>query len=384
MRGTIVAVDPTENELLVRTDTGAGRALDAAYVAQHLEHAYALTAHTMQGGTVEWAGVVGHPDDFTRNWSYTALSRARDATEIFLIDTPTEHQLDRAEIAPDHPQELVDERTPLERLAAAMRQRDDEDLALDRIRIDSIASAAPGDASLPPARANADAGNAPLSRSVDELRTELAELRERIASQPDALAGRLRATRDARAEAQRIADEAGARITELERRPRGRLRRSTSDQSTLAFERERLRAAERQRATLAEREGELAGSLSDRGTQQAERAAWRERAAAIETQLAVLGQHERRAALEPPTAPYLTAALGPLPEHSRARHTWDQAAHRIEAYRFERGITDPRSALGAAPTGTSARAHWQRAQRDLERAQRALGRAVARGPDHQL
>ena len=113
MRGTIVAVDPTENELLVRTDTGADRALDAAYVAQHLEHAYALTAHTMQGGTVEWAGVVGHPDDFTRNWSYTALSRARDATEIFLIDTPTEHQLDRAEIAPDHPKELVDERTPL-------------------------------------------------------------------------------------------------------------------------------------------------------------------------------------------------------------------------------------------------------------------------------
>ena len=93
---------------------------------------------------------------------------------------------------------------------------------------------------------------------------------------------------------------------------------------------------------------------------------------------------ERRAALEPPTAPYLTVALGPLPEHSRARHTWDQAAHRIEAYRFERGITDPRSALGTAPTGTSERAHWQRAQRDLERAQRALGRAVDRGPDHQL
>jgi hypothetical protein len=336
----------------------------------------------MQGGTVEWAGVVGHPDDFTRNWSYTALSRARDATEIFLIDTPTEHQLDRAEIAPDHPQELVDERTPLERLAAAMRRRDDEDLALDRI--DSMASAAPGDVSLPPARGSADAGNASLSRSVDELRTELAQLRERIASQPDALAGGLRATRDARAEAQRLADEAGARIAEFERRPRGLLRRSTSDQSTLAFERERLRAAERQGATLAERERELAGSFSDRGTQQAERAAWRERAAVIEAELAVLGQQERRAALEPSTAPYLTVALGPLPEHSRGRHTWDQAAHRIEAYRFERGITDPRSALGAAPTGTSARAHWQRAQRDLERAQRALGRAVARGPDHQL
>jgi ATP-dependent exoDNAse (exonuclease V) alpha subunit len=57
-------------------------------VAEHVQHAYALTAHTIQGGTVEWAGVVGRPDDFTRNWSYTALSRAREATELFLIDRP--------------------------------------------------------------------------------------------------------------------------------------------------------------------------------------------------------------------------------------------------------------------------------------------------------
>jgi ATP-dependent exoDNAse (exonuclease V) alpha subunit len=57
-RGTIIAVDPTEKDILVRTDTGAQRTLDAAYVTDHLQHAYALTAHTIQGGTVEWAGVV--------------------------------------------------------------------------------------------------------------------------------------------------------------------------------------------------------------------------------------------------------------------------------------------------------------------------------------
>ena len=107
--------------------------LDAVYVTEHLQHAYALTAHTIQGGTVEWAGVVGHPDDFTRNWSYTALSRARQPTELFLIDAPTERELDRADIAPNQPAELRDERTPVERLDAAMRRRDDEDLALDRI-----------------------------------------------------------------------------------------------------------------------------------------------------------------------------------------------------------------------------------------------------------
>jgi hypothetical protein len=382
MRGTIVAIDPTENELLVHTDGGAERALDATYVAAHLEHAYALTAHTIQGGTVEWAGVVGHPDDFTRNWSYTALSRARDATEIFLIDTPTEHQLDRAEIAPDHPKELLDERTPLERLEARMRQRDDEDLALDRMH--SLASAAPGDISLPSPSGNADAGNDPPPRLVDELRTELAQLRERLAQYPDVLDDQIRAARDARAEAQRIVDEASARITELERRPRGILRRGTSDAAALAFERERLKAAERQLATLAERERGVACSLSDRGTREAEHEPSRDRAAAIEAKLAVLRQQERPVALDPSAAPYLTFALGPLPQQPRARRTWHQAAQRIEAYRFEQGITDPGSVLGPTPTGTSARAHWERAQRDIERAQRVLGHAVARGLDHQL
>ena len=75
MRGTVIAVDPTEKELVVRTDGGARRRLDAPYVAEHLQHAYVLTAHAVQGATVEWAGVVGRPEDFTRNWSYTALSR---------------------------------------------------------------------------------------------------------------------------------------------------------------------------------------------------------------------------------------------------------------------------------------------------------------------
>ena len=117
----------------MRTDAGAQRRLDAPYVAEHLQHAYALTAHTIQGATVEWAGVVGRPEDFTRNWSYTALSRAREPTELFILDTPTERELDRAEIAPGQARGLRDERTPIERLETAMRCRDDEDLALDRI-----------------------------------------------------------------------------------------------------------------------------------------------------------------------------------------------------------------------------------------------------------
>ena len=160
MRGTVIAVDPTEKDVVVRTDAGAQRRLDAPYVAEHLQHAYALTAHTVQGGTVEWAGVVGRPEDFTRNWSYTALSRAREPTELFVVDTPTERELDRAEIAPGQARGLGDERTPIERLEAAMRRRDDEDLALDRIDAERTR----GPAHLEPAHARPPAAHRPPVR----------------------------------------------------------------------------------------------------------------------------------------------------------------------------------------------------------------------------
>jgi hypothetical protein len=65
-----------------------------------------------------------------------------------------------------------------------------------------------------------------------------------------------------------------------------------------------------------------------------------------------LRRQQRRGSLEPPAAPYLTAALGD-PQSIRAGRTWDQAAHRIEIYRLEHGITGPRIALGPAPTGPS-------------------------------
>ena len=178
-------------------------------MAEHLQHAYVLTAHTVQGATVEWAGVVGRPEDFTRNWSYTALSRAREPTELFVSDTPTDQrQLDRAEIAPGHASELRDERTPIERLEAAMRCRDDEDLALDRIDTER----ARGPAQLEPAHPGASVA----LRSVVELQAELTQLRQRIGRYPEHLVDQVHAARRARAEAQSVADSARARVAELE------------------------------------------------------------------------------------------------------------------------------------------------------------------------
>ena len=257
-----------------------------------------------------------------------------------------------------------------------MRRRDDEDLALDRI--DGVANPARGDVALPFTHGGADVGNDPPPRSVDALRAELAQLRERIARSPDALADHLRAPRDARAEAERIVAEASARITELQRRTRGPFRTRTSDPTALAFERERLKAAEQQRAKAIERNQELAADAPD-----TEHAALRERAAELEAEISILRQQHLRDALQH-NAPHLTATLGPFPEQPRARRTWQQAARRIEAYRFDHAITDTDNALGPPPAASPARAHWQRTAQDVHRAQRELGRNVDRGHGHEL
>jgi hypothetical protein len=375
MRATVIAVDPTEKDLVVRTDAGAQRRLDAPYVAEHLQHAYVLTAHTVQGATVEWAGVVGRPEDFTRNWSYTALSRAREPTELFVIDAPTERELDRAEIAPGHARGLRDERTPIDRLETAMRCRDDEDLALDRL--DAERARGPAHVEL------AHTSPSVARPSVVELQAELAELRERIGRYPEHLVDQLHAARSARAEAQRVADEARVRIAELEQPARGLLRRRAADSAERALERQRLKLAEGEIAAAAEGERNLASSVPNRDEWEAECRALRERAAELDAQLSRRRREHLRVAQERP-APYLTEALGALPDQPRARRTWQQAATRIEAYRFDHAITDTRHPLGPPPNDKRERAHWQRAHHDLQRAQRDLGQRIDRRHSHEV
>ena len=375
MRATVIAVDPTEKDLVVGTDAGAHRRLDAPYVAEHLQHAYALTAHTIQGATVEWAGVVGRPEDFTRNWSYTALSPAREPTELFILDTPTERELDRTEIAPGQTRGPRDERTPTQRLQTAMRRRDDEDLALDAIDPEHDR----GPAAFEPTHAGAFVGHP----SVVELKAELAQLRERIGQYPEQLVDQLHAARSAQHEAQRVAGEARKRIAEFEQPARGVLRWRAPDSAERVLERQRLKLAEGEIAAAAERERNLASSLPDRTEWEAERRVLRERAAELDAQLSSRRREHLRVVLERP-APYLTEALGAIPEKPRARRTWQQAVTRIEGYRFDHAVTDDRHALGSPPTHKGERTRWQRAHHDLQRAQRDLGHRNARQYSHEI
>ena len=72
-RGTVRHLD--EHRVVIETDSRLVRELPAQYVAEHVEHAYALTGHGMQGATVEAAIVVASPRDLTAGGA-TPRSRA--------------------------------------------------------------------------------------------------------------------------------------------------------------------------------------------------------------------------------------------------------------------------------------------------------------------
>lgn len=86
-------------------------------------------AALMAGLDPGWAGVVGAPSDFTRNWSYTALSRSRQPSELFVAHEHGRHLADGDAVAREAP---AVHRGVLEDLSLTMSRRDDEDLALDR------------------------------------------------------------------------------------------------------------------------------------------------------------------------------------------------------------------------------------------------------------
>jgi histidinol dehydrogenase len=74
---------------------------------------------------------------------------------------------------------------------------------------------------------------------------------------------------------------------------------------------------------------------------------------------------------------YVLQALGPVPESTRGRRAWRQAAAEIEDYRRTYQITDPERALGPEPHDPGQRADHQRARTAIERVH-----AKQRATDH--
>ncbi len=129
MRGTVRHLDA--DRVVIDTDSGLVRELSGDYAAQHLEHAYALTGHGMQGGTVEAATVIASPHDLTAGWSYTALSRARGHTRLLIYED--RYAEERSEFAPTDQTPAANRGELLARVSRRMLERDDEDLAIEQL-----------------------------------------------------------------------------------------------------------------------------------------------------------------------------------------------------------------------------------------------------------
>jgi hypothetical protein len=176
-RGTVSDLD--DHHVTIETDAGVVRQLPAAYVSEHLEHAYALTGHGMQGATIEAALVLASPRDLTAGWSYTALSRARGETRLLVYDR--EFSEERSEFAPtDHaPKAARDEL--LARVQRHMLVRDDEELAIEQLP-DAIESLRQQVAALPTRQLQRIEN---LDVRAVTLETQRLRLTERLAELPE-------------------------------------------------------------------------------------------------------------------------------------------------------------------------------------------------------
>jgi hypothetical protein len=370
-RGTVRHLD--EDRVVIETDSHLIRELPAQYVAEHVEHAYALTGHGMQGATVETAIVVASPRDLSAGWSYTALSRARATTRLLIHDDQPVY--DRADVAPDHSRQVAGRDDLLARASRRMLERDDEDLALEQ---------------LPPAGraddrqltlAHEHAGGSPQEHAAAHAEP----------AAPDTSAVRLRALRE--------------RIDILDRQ-RGALPRSQLHEFDSVHARAIALAQQRAELTvglerLAAPTRSLLGRARDPDLVERVRLTFMlggideaiDRAREAETALRErLGDPEQIRAeldsldraitqleqdrnqildeltdreLEAPSE-WARELLGDRPAGSGAQ-TRDEALRRVARYRLDHAITDTNDPLGPEPVDERQARQWQRAHEALKR-----------------
>jgi hypothetical protein len=364
-RGTITALDPQVRTLTIRLDGKEPQEvpLPGWYLDGHqrgernrrVDLAYATTGHRAQGLT-RWRALVRLTGTEDVNWLYVQLSRARHETTLYPVvgpepQGPAELDLPDREAGDGYAQ-----------LAQALSRAGDQTLAIDT-------------------QSSLD-----LRRlSTRELRAERDRLRRLLDQAPCDRAREL-----GRATARRAdADQALAQATcQADPRPgsaAGMLRRpGRGDRQATAMRDAAVQVATQQANRAADREREL------RQHQQA-RAGWLEANAHLgptyrRVVRELAWQHRARglaAEQEPPG--WLRAELGPVPQSTRGRRAWRQAAAAITDYRASYQVSDPERALGTPPRDPAQRAAYQDIQRSIGRVHtkhRQLDRARQQQPTH--
>jgi conjugative relaxase-like TrwC/TraI family protein len=376
-RGTVRHLD--ENAVVIETDSHLPRQLPAAYVAEHVEHAYALTGHGMQGATVERAIVVATPHDLTAGWSYTALTRARHHTHLLIHDHEPLTHYQRNEIAPSEPERAAEREDLLSRVARRMTERDDQDLAIDQLP--PAGHADDPQLTLPlttgPTQEDAAVRAEPVTEDVSRAR--LAALRARLeqfTAQRAALPIK---------DLQRL-DDAEARVIELTTRreelrfqlerlpePRRSLLGRTRDPDLV--DRTRLTSAltgirAQLEQALAE-DATLTRELGDPEQIRSELDALNRTITPIREQHRSLRHELAQGELANP-APWVARIFGERPARSQG-NDWDNAVLGTAEYRLDNNITDPDTPLGPQPPGNHEPHHREQAQQTIEHYQHLLG-----------
>jgi hypothetical protein len=357
-RGTITALNQQARTLTIRLDGPDGRevTLPRAYLDgrrngernRRVDLAYATTGHRAQGLT-RGRALVRHTGTEEVNWLYVQLSRARQETRLYAVVGPEPQGAGELDL-PDREQPDA-----YLQLAQALSRAGGQTLAIDT-------------------------PNSPdLQRlSTRELRAERDRLRRQLDQAP-----RDRRRELARATAHR--EQAEQALAAFQpptgRQPPGMLRWLPRNSDQPAGMPGGLAVATQQVNRAHDREREL------RQDQQ-RRQGWLEANAHLGPQYRQVVQTlawQRRAtglAVEADRPTYVLEALGPVPESTRGRRAWRQAAAELEQYRRTYHISDPVRPLGPEPHDPTQRADRQRARMAVDRVQ-ARQRAADPSREHQ-
>jgi hypothetical protein len=368
-RGVVTTLGPQERTLTIRLDGSDGQEvilpqsyLDGRGRGEHnrrVDLAYATTGHRAQGLTRGRALVrlTGSEDV---NWLYVQLSRARQDTRLYAVVGPEPHGTGELDL-PDREQP-----DGYVQLAQALSRAGGQTLAIDT-------------------PTSPDLGRL----STAELRAERDRLRRQLDQAP-----RHRGRELVRAAAHREQAEQvlAAHQPSTGRQPPGMLRwlrrgeeparipgglAVATQQVNRAHDRERELRQHQQR-----RQGwlEADAHLGPQYRQVVRVLAWQRRATGM--------------AVEADRPGYVLEALGSVPESTRGRRAWRQAAAEIEHYRRSYRIADPDRPLGPEPHDPAQRAdrqrvraaiEWVQAKQRVERARDAqpASQRTSQPPPHQ-
>jgi conjugative relaxase-like TrwC/TraI family protein len=355
-RGVVTALDPQARTLTVRLD-GRTVTLPRSYLDgrsrgernRRVDLAYVTTGHRAQGLTRGRALVrlTGSEDV---NWLYVQLSRARHDTRLYAVVGPEPQGTGELDL-PDREQPDA-----YVQLAQALSRAGGQTLAIDT-----------------PSNLNLQ------GMSTAELRAERDRLRRQLDQAPR---DRSRELARANAHRQQAEQALAAHQQPTDRQSAGMLRwlRRSGDQPALVPG--GLAVATQQANRAHDRERELR-------QHQHRRDGWLEANAHLGLQyrqaMRTLAWQRRATglAVEQERPGYVLEALGLLPESTRGRRAWRQAAADIEHYRNSYHITGPDRALGPEPHDPTQRTDRQRVRTAIERVhskQRATDRTQQRQP----